>query len=146
VVAPIIIIWVKTVIFYNLKNEIGLIIDTEDAFLIDTVVTSVSLYIYSFVVIHSLTKSFQIKKEKDPLFDVFNRSEYFHLWLSHIVTYSGILLIMLSLALLNLFSPITPLTNKIGLYTAIFIGAILGFLFYYAMWSIGKGTKGLIEL
>jgi hypothetical protein len=135
VIAPAIIIWVKTVVFFNLNKELGVSLDIEDTFVIDTVLTIISLYIFSFIVIHSLTKSFEIKKTQDPLFDIFNHSEYFHLWLSHIITYSGGLLIMLFLAELNLFFPLILISSRPGLYLAIFVGIALGLLFYYAMWT-----------
>lgn len=133
VLTPAVIIWIKTIVFFNLKNELGVSLGIEDTFLIDTVLTLISLYIFSFVVIHSLTKSFQIKKDQDPLFDVFSRSEYFHLWLSHLITYSGGLLLMLFLALLNLFIPLVTISNKVGLHLALAIGVVLGILFFYAM-------------
>lgn len=133
VVTPAIIIWIKTVVFYNLKNELGIALNVEDTFLIDTVLTVISLYIFAFMVMHSITKSFKIKHARDPLFDILTHSEYFHLWLSHIATYSGWLLIMLFLGILNLFYPVIIFSNKSGLYLSASAGVALGLMFYHAM-------------
>jgi hypothetical protein len=131
VIAPAIFIWVKTALFFNLRHELG--VSINDAFWIDTALTMLALYIYSFVVIHSLTKSFQIKRTKDPLFDLFERSEYFHLWLSHLVVYSGALLTMLFLGMLNLFFPITLISSRPALYLGILIGILIGGIVYWAI-------------
>lgn len=133
VLTPAVIIWIKTVVFYILKKETGHL-NVDDIFIIDSALTLVSLYIFSFVVIHSLTKTFQIKMDKDPLFDIFNHSEYFHLWLSHMITYSGGLLLMLLLGLLNLFIPLTTMIGKTSLYIGLVMGILLGGLFYIAMY------------
>lgn len=133
VISPAIFIWVKTALFFNLKQELG--ISVNDSYWIDTTLTVIFLYIYSFVVIHSLTKSFQIKKVKDPLFDVFEHSEYFHLWLSHLIVYSGGLLLMFLLGELNTFIPITLVSTKFALYLGIVIGILFGLIFYFGMLS-----------
>ncbi len=132
VLTPAIIIWVKTALFFNLRHELG--VSINDTYWIDTALTVIALYTYSFVVIHSLTKSFQIKKSKDPLFDVFEHSEYFHLWLSHLVVYSGALLVMLFLGELNLFFPISIISSKLALYLGIIIGILCGAMFYWGVW------------
>lgn len=132
VLAPAIFIWIKTALFFNLRRELG--VSVNDTFWIDTTLTIIALYIYSFVVIHSLTKSFQIQKAKDPLFDVFEHSEYFHLWLSHLTVYSGALLIMLFLGVLNLFLPVTLISSKLALYIGIIIGTLCGFMLYFGIW------------
>ena len=134
VFTPAVIIWVKTVVFSNLKVYVGESLSVEDLFLVDNILTLISLYIFSFVVIHSLTKSFQLKREKDILFDLFSHSEYFHFWLSHLITYSGGLVLMMLLGVLNLFVPLTELLTKKWLYIAVFVGILLGILFYVAMY------------
>ena len=131
VLAPAIFIWIKTALFFNLRSELG--VSVNDTFWIDTTLTIIALYIYSFVVIHSLTKSFQIQKAKDPLFDFFEHSEYFHLWLSHLTVYSGALLIMFFLGMLNLFFPITLISSKSALYLGIIIGTLCGLMLYFGV-------------
>lgn len=134
VLTPTILIWIKTVVFLNMDKELG-VIDLEDKFLIDTIITITSFFIYAFVVIHSLTKTFAIRKSKDPLFDIFARSEYLHLWLSHVVIYSSGLLVVLFVGGLNIFFPITLILQKSTLHLGITIGIILSLVFYYAIWS-----------
>jgi len=133
IITPTILIWIKTVVFFNLNNAVG-ISDPEDKFLIDTVLTTIALFIYAFVVIHSLTKTFAVRKNKDPLFDVFEHAEYFHLWLSHLVIYSGTLLIMFILGVLNIFSPLLISQSLISLYLGITAGILLSSLFYRSLW------------
>jgi len=133
VLAPAIIIWLKSVVFYNFSREIGIILDSEDLFLIDNAVTILCLYIYAFVVIHSLTKTFKLKVEKDPLFNIFERSEYFHLWLTHVVTFSAGLFIMLLIGMINIFLPFSLASSKQNLFTSVVIGVVLGFIFYIGM-------------
>lgn len=132
VLTPAIIIWIKTALFFNLRHELG--VSVNDTFWIDTTLTIIALYTYSFVVIHSLTKSFQIKKSKDPLFDLFEHSEYFHLWLSHLIVYSGALLVIFFLGELNLFLPISIISSKSALYFSIVIGVLCGIMFYWGVW------------
>lgn len=132
VLTPAIFIWIKTALFFNLRHELG--VSVNDTFWIDTTLTIIALYTYSFVVIHSLTKSFQIKKSKDPLFDLFEHSEYFHLWLSHLIVYSGALLVMFFLGEPNLFLPISIISSKSALYLGIVIGVLCGIMFYWGVW------------
>ncbi len=132
VLAPMMLIWLKTIVFYSLDADIG-VYGQEDKFVIDTVLTTILFLIYAFLVIHSLTKSFQIRKAKDPLFDIFEHAEYFHFWLSHIVVYSGGLLVMLILGGLNIFSPLLLLSSKTNLYFGIILGVIFSILYYTAL-------------
>lgn len=132
IISPMIIVWIKTVVFLNLTEASG-ISDPETKFIIDTVITILSLFVYAFLVIHSLTKTFALKKDKDPLFDIFEHAEYFHLWLSHLIVYSGVLFFAFALGVANSFFPLPLLNRGIGLVVGIFLGVLLGFIFYYAM-------------
>jgi len=132
VITPTIIIWIKTVVFFSLSNN-NIINDPEDKFFIDTLITTISLFLYAFIVMHSLTKTFALNKKKDPLFDTFEHAEYFHLWLSHLMTYSGSLIIVLILGILNLFSPLPYFQSGINLYIGIAAGFIFSILFYEAL-------------
>ena len=132
VISPVIIIWIKAVVFFNLENGIG-IISEEYKFLIDIIITTVLLYIYAFVVIHSLTKTFAIRRQKDPLIDIFEHSEYFHLWLSHFVIYSGSMLIIFLAGIINMSLSIDVITNLGQLYLAIGIAFLLSLIAYNAI-------------
>ena len=134
IITPTILIWIKTVVFLNLNNAVG-INDPEDKFVVDTILTTFSFYLYAFIVMHSLTKTFAIKKDKDPLFDVFAHAEYFHLWLSHLVTYSGALFLIFALGVLNIFSPLLIQQSAINIFISFAIGILLSYLFYRAIWG-----------
>lgn len=129
VVAPSLLIWIKSVVFLNLNSTVG-IVDPEDKFIIDTILTTISFFIYAFLVMHSLTKTFAIKKKKDPLFDIFEHTEYFHKSLTHLATYSGMILIFFLLGCLNVFSPLLVPDKPTDLYVGIFAGLLLGLIFY----------------
>jgi len=131
IITPTLIIWIKTVVFYNL-NSAG-IYDQEDKFFVDTLITVVLLFFFAFMVIHSLTKTFAIKKNKDPLFNVFEHTEYFHMWLSHLATLSTALLTMFIVGNLNIFFPLLSLQANINLYLGIAVGILFGFLFYQVL-------------
>lgn len=134
ILTPTVLIWLKIVVFFNVCSELN-ITDVEDKFFIDTAITTIFLFIYAFVVIHSLTKTFAMKKSKDPLFDILEHSEYFHLWLSHIVTYSSALLLLFIPGFLNVFFPFRLLVNKSNLNISILMGIIFSAAFYYALWT-----------
>lgn len=133
ILTPTIIIWLKTFFYFNLIDPLNMYLDNEDRFLIDNILTTLLLFFYAFVVIHSLTKTFNIKKNTDPLFDIFEHSEYFHLWLSHIVTYSSALLIMLFLGIINMVFPLDTFGHTLTPTIGLLIGIILSLLFYVAM-------------
>jgi len=90
----------------------------------DLVFTVISLYIFAFIVIHSLTKTFQLKMEKDPLFDIFTISEYFHFFISHLVIYSGSKIFIFLIGILGIFFPLSVGGGKAPLYFAILVGLI----------------------
>lgn len=54
-------------------------------FAVDTIFSIFSLILFGFIVIHALTKTFQLEKAKQQTYDMFKHSEYFHLWLTHLV-------------------------------------------------------------
>ena len=99
-------VWIKTFLFTLLKAELGVSITVNELFILDTIMSVLFLYIYAFIVMHSLTTSFRIQMDKDPLFDIFFHSEYIHLWLSHIVSYTGLMLVVLLLGIANVFFPL----------------------------------------
>ena len=140
ILTPTMVLWVKTVVFLNLKKEQNLY-SSEDMFLVDTIITTISLIVFGFVVIHSLTKTFSLKKQKDPLIDIFEHSEYFHLWLSHLVTYSGGLFIMLLVGLANLVAPIILFTSKQGLIIGSISGVFLSLIFHHLIKIIEDQRK-----
>lgn len=104
--APLFFVWAKSFLYFLLRSELGLSLSPGQIFTIDTAFTLVLLYIYAFIVMHSVTKTFRLKTEQDPLYDVFNHSEYIHLWLSHISIAIGGMMIFCIMGIFNVFFPL----------------------------------------
>lgn len=134
VVAPILFVWMKTFIFFLLKSDTDLNLSFNQIYLVETGFSVFFLYIFAFVVIHSLTASFNRKRLQDPLWDVFHHSEYFHLWLTHLVMYLGGMLLFTVLAITNLIFPLMFFTNRFGFYLILSAGAVTGILAFFSVW------------
>lgn len=134
VISPVLFVWMKTFIFYLLKSDLELSLSFNQIYLIETGFSVLFLYIFAFVVIHSVTASFNRKKLVDPLWDVFHHSEYFHLWLTHLVMYVGGMILSTILAIINLISPLMFFANRFGFYVILFIGMMLGVLAFFGVW------------
>ncbi len=130
ILAPLLFIWFKTFFFLMLKANGGL--NQQWLFILDTTVTVVLFYLYAFIVMHSLTKTFRLKSI-DPLYDLFYHNEYIHLWLSHLVMVLGSITLLVLLGFLNLFLP-QNISMSYGWLTMILVGSFgLGFLGYLAV-------------
>ena len=134
VFTPLIFVWFKTFVFFNLRNELGINLTVTDMFVVDTILSMLFMFGFAFIVIHSLTKTFEIRKTKDPLYDIFLHSEYFHLWLSHLIIFTATMLFIVVLAFINLVLPVSIIISKLGLYLAVVVGVILGIIFYISIW------------
>jgi hypothetical protein len=106
IMSPLLFIWLKTVLFLLLRTDLNLRLSINQLFFADTVMSVLFMYVYAFIVIHSLTASFKLKLNKDPISDIFMMSEYFHLWISHIAIYLGTMILTTTLALSNLMYPL----------------------------------------
>ena len=126
VYAPLLFVWMKSFLLLIMKNYLGTEVDFSTIFIIDTAFSVFFLYIYAFVVIHALTKSFNLKVYKDPLFDLFEHSEYYHLWLSHLVMFVGVMLIISVFSLANIFSPLDVQLDGYSFYAICALGGIAG--------------------
>jgi hypothetical protein len=126
ILAPLFFIWAKTFIFFLLRSESTIMLSAGEMFTIDTAFTLFLFYIYAFIVMHSVTKSFRLNTEKDPLYDLFSHSEYIHLWLSHIVMALGLMILLLILALVNLFFPLVTTMGKLTFYLICAAGIVSG--------------------
>ncbi len=134
IVTPMVFIWLKSFLFFLLRKEFNLALSLTDLFIIDTVFSTTALFVYAFVVIHALTASFKLRKVREPLSDLFFHSEYFHLWLSHLVMYVGVMLIVTFFALLNLAIPLPFELHKIRFYLSLPLGALMGVAVYLMIW------------
>lgn len=126
VIAPFLFIWLKTFVYFLLRTELGASISNGQLFIIDTSLSVLCFYIFSFVVIHSLTASFNRKMMSDPLYDLFAHSEFFHLWLSHLVIYVGTMVLLTVVSIVNIFLPLNVENSRGGIFLLCAAGVITG--------------------
>ncbi len=124
--APALFIWGKTFLYFILQSEVTTTLTKAQIFIFDTSFSVIFLYIFAFIVMHSLTKSFNLKSANDPLYDMFLHSEYFHLWLTHIVMYVGGMVFLTILATANLFFPLAINMPQVLLYGVCGLGIVGG--------------------
>lgn len=134
VVLPVFFVWLKSFLYFILRGEINLRFEAGDLFLVDTVFSTIFLYIYAFVVIHSLTKSFNLRYYRDPLYDVFEHSEYYHVWLSHVIIYLGAGVLATLLSAVNIWVPVvTDIGQSVFLVTLV-VASLVGILMFVGLW------------
>ena len=125
ILMPVAYIWFKVFLFILLKNELGNMISQNELFIWDTAYSVFFLFLAAFVVIHSLTKSFELKRKKDPLYDLFEHSEYYHLWFSHTSLFVGIMILATIISGFNLWLSLPVLITKPVFYSILFTTPIL---------------------
>ncbi len=133
IISPTLFLWSKSFLHVLLNNEIKSL-SSRQIFFYDSAFSLLFLYVYAFVVIHSLTKTFELNKKKNPSYDFFADSEALHLDISHLIIYLGALVLSLFLSLSNLIFPL-DIDFSIQNTWLIFIGIILGYLGYLGLWS-----------
>lgn len=134
VMAPALFIWLKSFLFFLVRNELDLRLSVTNLFVLDSVFSALFLYVYAFIVIHSLTKSFKMRKLVDPLYDMFHHSEYFHLWLSHIIIYGGGLMLFTVLSLVNTWIPVAFGLTQSQFYGLLLVSVVLGVGAFASVW------------
>ncbi len=142
VVAPLFFVWAKTFVFYLLRSELTFSLSQGQMFAIDTTFSLLVFYLYAFFVMHALTKSVRLMVERDPLFDVFNHSEYIHLWLTHLVMIMGGMLLFVTMALINVFFPVPWQMAHTMFYLVCVGGFITGCVVYVAIWLTDPRQTG----
>lgn len=133
ILAPVFFIWAKTLLFTLIRSEIDLRLSQNEIFLIDTIFSTFLLYIFAFVVIHSLTKTFNLQTYSDPLYDIFHHSEYFHLWLTHLVMYGGLMTLITFFSIANIIFPIEIEMSKSAFYIICGSGVFVGIASFMAI-------------
>lgn len=131
ILAPVFFIWAKTLFFTLIRNELAIPLTQNEIFVLDTAFTTFLLYIFGFVVIHSLTKTFNLQTINDPLYDIFYHSEYFHLWITHLFMFGGLMTVLSVFAIANLFFPLNTGISQNTFYlisSSGILGGIIGFL------------------
>lgn len=134
ILAPFLFIWLKSFLFYLLRQEIDIHLNSTEMFVIDTTFSVIFLYIFAFIVIHSLTKSFELKRYSDPLYDVFTHSEALHLWFSHTAIYTGGMTLFVLLSLVNVFVPALVETTRFFFYLMLVLGFVGGTFGFAGIW------------
>ena|SRR3989344_6001029 len=134
VVLPIFFIWLKSFVYFLFRSELGVKLSTGQLFTLDTVFSTLFLYIYAFVVIHSVTKTFNLKHYRDPLYDLFAHSEYYHVWLSHVVILVGAMAGVSLLSLVNLLVPFSVVASKVVMVAVVGAGLVTGALVFVGVW------------
>ncbi|MBP7768840.1 hypothetical protein KA082_03340 [Candidatus Woesebacteria bacterium] len=142
IVAPLLYLWFKTFIYFLLKSELGAGVSQFQIFLIDSTFSLLFLYIFAFVVIHSLTATFNRRLVRDPLYDIFAHSEFFHLWVSHVVMYIGLFFILSFVSFLNIAFPLTLQISNMLFYCLCATGLLGGFLTFMVVWLTDLGPTG----
>lgn len=133
-IAPLLYIWSKSFLYYLLRQEIDIHLSVDEIFVIDTTYSVLYLFIYAFIVIHSLTKSFELKRYVDPLYDVFSHSEALHLWISHTGLYVGALTLFVVISLVNVLVPAPVMTSRLFFYGVLGFGLLAGVVGFGAIW------------
>jgi hypothetical protein len=147
VLAPVIYIWLKSFLFYLLRDENAL--SEGELFIFDTFYSVFFIFVYAFVVIHSLTKSFELKRTEDPLHDVFTHSEFFHQWVSHLVFYLGSMLLFSIASITNGFFPLNIFIYGFYFYLFLAVSLLAGVGWFIAIWlneDIGEKFFKLMKL
>lgn len=140
VLMPVLFIWLKSFLYYLMQVEVEVQLSQLEMTLIDTGFSLVFLYIFAFVVIHSLTKSFHLKSSQDPLYDIIEHSEVFHLWITHLVVYIGMMLLITVLAAVNLFFPMQIFSSKFIFYFWNITGLLSGAIAFVMIWIADPKT------
>lgn len=134
-ITPTLFVWLKSFLFYILRHELDFRLDVTDLFVIDTIFSVFAILIMGAIAMHSLTKTFKIKRQFDPDFDLYHLSEYFHLWWTHIVIWGGLMLLGTFVSISNVLVPLeVVVTNKTQFYGLLVVGTVFGFVTFLALW------------
>lgn len=126
VISPVMFVWLKSFLFFLLRSELDLQLSVNELFLYDTILTLLFMYVYAFVVIHTLTKTFDLYRDRDPLYDIFEHTDFFHLWLSHFAVYVGAMVVLSFISMVNVFIPTQIEVAKTVVYFTAVIGSVAG--------------------
>lgn len=134
ILSPVLFVWLKTFLYFLLRVEANVVLSQGQLFLFDTIYSTFFLYVFAFVVIHSLTKSFNLKQTHDPLYDIFEHSEFFHLWLTHLIMYLGGMVLLTLVAISNIWFPLDLQLAEPLFYILFASGFVSGFLIFMIVW------------
>jgi hypothetical protein len=146
VISPVMFVWLKTFLFVILRQELDLRLTLAEVFIIDGIFSVLFLYIFAFVVIHSLTKTFNLHREVNPMYDLYEHSEYFHQLFSHFAIYVGSLLLCLALAAVNIWIPLSVSGPKSHFYGLIASGLAAGLIGFVGVWSYDTHDRRFYQI
>jgi len=146
ILMPTVFIWFKGFLFFLLKSELGGVISQNELFFWDTIYSVLFLFLFAFVVIHSLTKSFELKRNKDPLYDLFEHSEYYHLWVSHTIIFVGAMALSTLISAINIWIDSTFLLSKLSFYIALATAPIISAVAFKAFKIADFGDFRFLKL
>lgn len=135
ILAPTLYVWLKSFLFYILRNELEFRLSATDLFVVDTTFSVLAFVVMAAIAMHSLTKTFRLKRDFDPHFDLFHLSEYFHLWWTHIVMWVGAMVLATFVSVSNVIIPLQLIElPKSQFYTLLTIGLLSGPITFFAIW------------
>lgn len=142
ILAPVLYVWIKTFLYFILRTEIDIALTSGQLYLVDTIFSLVYMYIFGFTVIHALTKSFSLRRSRDPLYDIFEHSEFFHLWLTHLIVFVGSLILIAAIGIFNIFFPFNLTISQEIFYLLSFSGFLTGLVLFLVVWLSDPKQEG----
>ncbi|NCN51188.1 MAG: hypothetical protein GW762_05585 [Candidatus Pacebacteria bacterium] len=146
VLTPTLYVWLKSFLFFFLRNELTVTLSLTDIFVIDTVFSVVAFFTFAALAIHSLTKTFWLKRHHDPDFDLFHLSEYFHLYWTHVVIWTGGVALVSLVSFINVFIPIQVVHQSLQFYSVLGIAAITGLFTFMGIWGSDPGQGNFMRI
>jgi hypothetical protein len=146
VLMPVIYVWFKSFLFFLLESQLHQIISGSALLFWDTVYSVIFLFIYAFTVIHSLTKSFELKVTKDPLYDLFEHSEYYHRWITHTAAFAGVMVVSLLLAALNAWIDLPWILTNFQFYLVLLTSVLMAGLSFKVFLISDFGDYRFVKL
>jgi len=145
VLTPTLYVWMKSFLFYLLRSELAFRLDMTGLFVIDTIFSVLAFFTFAALAMHSLTKTFWLKRTHDPEFDVYHLSEYFHLHWTHIVIWSGLIALVSFISFVNIFIPFPAEHVGYIFYTILGLGSLSGFSVFMAIWGSDPGQGNFMN-
>jgi hypothetical protein len=143
VFGPLFFVWGKAMLLFLLFQQVNLFqeVTVKKVFLIDSIYSILFLIVYAFNTIHSLTKSFSLKKKKNRQLDIFLLAEYFHLDFSHLFIFAGGVFILTFLGLVNAFFPVEDIILRPIFFVALGFSVAAGVAYARSIYNYYKSIK-----
>lgn len=146
VLTPTLYVWLKSFLFFILRNELTVTLSLTDIFVIDTVFSVVAFFTFAALAMHSLTKTFWLRRHHDPEFDIYHLSEYFHLHWTHIVIWTGGVGLVSFVSFINVFVPFQLDHTTVPFYSSLVVGAVTGLATFMGIWGSDPGQGSFMKI